>query len=347
MKKTDRRSFIKTAAAAGLGTGILGSSAFARSPQTGSATQAGKAREEARIGIIGLDTSHSPAFTRLINNPEDPKSEGFRVTAAHPYGSRNIEASNSRIPGITETMRELGVDIIDSLDDLIDQSDFILLETNDGHPHLEQALQVMEAGKTLFIDKPVAGSLKDTIAIFNASRRLGVPTFSSSSLRYITNAAEVRSGELIGQVTGADAYSSASREETHPDLFWYGIHGVEILFTVLKTGCQSVRRLETDVSDIVVGQWDGDRVGTFRGIREGRGGIGGIAFGTESILTLGPSQGYTPLVHEILEFFRTGTPPVDMEETIEIYAFMEAADESKRQGGAEVALADVLANATA
>src|SRR5690625_6479582 len=128
----------------------------------------------------------------------------------------------------------------------------------------------MEAGKTLFIDKPVAGSLKDTIEIFNASRRLGVPTFSSSSLRYITNAAEVRSGELIGQVVGADAYSSASREETHPDLFWYGIHGVEILFTVLKTGCQSVKRVETDVSDIVVGQWDQNRGGTFRGIREGK-----------------------------------------------------------------------------
>ena len=43
--------------------------------------------------------------------------------------------------------------------------------------------------------------------------------------------------------------------------------------------------------------------------------------------------GYEPLVVEIAKFFKTGKPPVSAEETLEIFAFMEAADESKRKGG--------------
>ena len=38
-------------------------------------------------------------------------------------------------------------------------------------------------------------------------------------------------------------------------------------------------------------------------------------------------------------------PPVDAAETIEVFAFMEAADESKRRGGAPVSLKNVVQNA--
>lgn len=338
MNTFDRRSFIKSMSVAGLGMSVLGSKAIAGER---------KVREPATVGIIGLDTSHSPAFTRIINNPDDPLTSDFKVTAAYPYGSRDLEVSSSRIPGITETMRELGIEIVDSLDELIDKVDFILLETNDGHPRLEQTLKVMESGKRLFIDKPVAGSLKDTIAIYEASKRYNVPTFSSSSLRYTTSADEVRYENKIGDVIGCDAYSSAGREPSHPDFFWYGIHGVEIIFTVMGTGCKSVTRIETDSTDIAVGEWDDGRLATFRGIRDGRGGIGGTAYGSEEVLTLGPSRGYQPLVHDFLEFFRTDNPPVSAEETIEIYAFMEAADESKRRGGTPVTLEEVIAKARA
>jgi len=335
-KDIERRSFIKSMALTGLGMSVLGKSAFAKEK---------KKAESATVGIIGLDTSHSPAFTQIINNPDDPETADFNVIAAYPYGSRDLEVSSSRIPGITETIKEMGIEIVDSIDELIDKVDFVLLETNDGHPRLEQTRTVLEAGKRVFIDKPVAASLKDTIAIYEACERYNTPAFSSSSLRYTTNAQEVRNEGKVGEVIGVDAYSSADREPSHPDLFWYGIHGVEIIYTVLGTGCKSVIRTETDTTDIVVGEWNDGRLATLRGIRDGRGGINGTVFGTDSILTLGPSQGYRPLVYEILEFFRTGEAPVSADETIEIYAFMEAADESKRQGGAPVTLEYVLSNA--
>ena len=144
---------------------------------------------------------------------------------------------------------------------------------------------------------------------------------------------------------GADAYSPATLEKTHPDLFWYGIHGVETLFTVMGTGCETVQRIHKEGTDVVIGLWTGNRIGTFRGIREGERGYGGTAFGAEGIAPIGPYEGYRPLVVEIVNFFRTGRAPVSPEETLEIYAFMEAADESKRRGGVPVKVPQVLENA--
>lgn len=340
MKKSfNRKDFIKSVTAAGVGFSMIGSRAMAWS---------GGQDEPVRIGIIGLDTSHSIAFTDIIHDSDGgPELSGFRVTTAYPYGSRNIESSYSRIPGYIEDVRDRGVEVVDSIDNLLDQVDVVLLETNDGHPRLEQALQVMETGKRMFVDKPVAGSLRDTLAIIEASEQYNSPIFSSSSLRYIDHALAVRNEGKIGRVTGADVFSTATIEESHPDLFWYGIHGVEILFTVMGTGCSSVARKKTEGTDIVVGRWEDDRLGTFRGIRDGRSGFGGTAYGSEEILALGPYTGYRPLVAEILEFFRTGKTPVSLDETLEIYAFMEAADESKRRDGSRVELEEVIDKARA
>jgi predicted dehydrogenase len=266
------------------------------------------------------------------------------VVAAYPHGSPDIESSVSRIPGYTGEVQELGVEIVDSIEDLLERVDVVLLETNDGRPHLEQALQVIQAGKPLFIDKPIAGSLVDAVKIYDAARAHQVPVFSASSLRFMTSALAVREGS-IGRVLGADTFSPATLEPTHPDLFWYGIHGVEILFTVMGTGCETVQRTRTDGAELVVGVWSDGRIGTFRGIRDGERGYGGTAYGTEGIVPVGPYEGYQPLVAAIVRFFRTGVAPVTPEETLEIYTFMEAADESIRQGGKAVNMADVLAKA--
>ncbi|MEW4489347.1 Gfo/Idh/MocA family oxidoreductase [Thalassoglobus sp. JC818] len=300
------------------------------------------AEEVIRVGIIGLDTSHAPAFTKVMNDADNPAHvPGCRVVAAYPKGSPDIESSTKRVPQYTQQLQEMGVEIVDSIDELLTRVDAVLLETNDGRPHLEQIRPVLAAGKPVFIDKPIAGSLSDAVSIFKEAQQAGVPIFSSSSLRYLKNGQEVRNGS-IGEVTGADTYSPASLEATHPDLFWYGIHGVEALFTVMGTGCEEVVRMKSDDFDVVVGQWDDGRIGTFRGIRRGERGYGGTAFGTKGTQVLGPYQGYGPLVVEIVEFFETGVPPVSARETIEIYAFMEAADESIRQNGKPVRIDDVL-----
>lgn len=346
----NRRSFIRTSAltAAGIGLGING---FAENlgPASRQLFAGGT-----RVGIIGLDTSHCIAFTKALNNPAAGiEFGGFKVLAAYPYGSRTIQSSFDRIAGFTVEMKTLGVEITGSIADLLKKVDFILLETNDGRLHLEQALEVIKAGKPLFIDKPIAASLADAAAIFAAAKKANVGVFSSSSLRYTSGAQELAAGKL-GKVLGAETYSPCHLESTHPDLFWYGIHGVESLFTVMGTGCKEVVRVSTPETDVVTGTWSDGRVGTFRGIRSGKsayGGppasalYGGTVFAEKGTAQIGEYAGYNPLLVRIIDFFKTGVVPVSAQETLEICAFMEAADASKKLGGIPVSLDSMFSKA--
>lgn len=301
--------------------------------------------KQLRIGMIGLDTSHSLAFTKLINSSDEAPLSSCRVVAAYPHGSPDIESSVSRIPKYTDEMKALGITITEDIPSLIEQVDAVLLETNDGRPHLEQVAPVLKAGKRCFIDKPIAGSLTDCLAIFQLAEHYNVPVFSSSSLRFGKDTQAARNGAL-GEVTGCSTWSPCSLEKTHPDLFWYGIHGVESLFTVMGPGVQTVTRAQTDDYELVTGVWNDGRIGTFRGLRAGKRSYGGTAFGTKATGSAGGYDGYGPLVVEIARFFQTGEVPVSPEETIDIYAFMESADESKRQNFAPVSVADVVQRAS-
>jgi predicted dehydrogenase len=296
-----------------------------------------------RIGIIGCDTSHVPAFTKLFNNPNATGDlAGFKVVAAFPGGSPDIPSSRDRIAGFTQGLRTAGVEIVDSVPVLLEKVDVVLLESVDGRPHLAQARPVIEAKKPLFIDKPLAGSLADAIAIAELAKKHDVPWFSSSSLRYYPSVQAVRNNDKIGKILGCDSYGPSPTEEHHPDLFWYGIHGVEILYTIMGPGCETVTRTHTDGADVVVGTWGDGRIGSFRGIRKGKAEYGATVFGEKGIAQAGGPGGYQPLVGQIARFFKTRQPPIAAEETIELFAFMEAADESKRQGGKPVKIADVM-----
>lgn len=306
-----------------------------------------------RAGIIGLDTSHVIAFTTTLNKgpkkPEDAeKVAGVKLVAAYPQGSRDIESSTKRVSEYTEKMKALGVEIVDSIDELVKRVDGVFLESNDGRVHYEQLKPVLAAGKPVFIDKPLAGSLADVVRILDAAKKAKVPMFCSSSLRYGKTTQAVRGG-AIGRVKSAETFSPMSLEPTHPDLYWYGVHGCESLFTVMGTGCKSVKRGTTpDGKAEVIGTWEGGRTGVFRQENgKDRKGYGGKAIGEKGESPIGSYDGYDVLLFEIVKMFRTGVAPVSAEEMLELYAFMEAADESKRRGGAEVTLAEVIAKARA
>ena len=296
------------------------------------------AQKVMRIGIIGLDTSHSTAFTELINSGSDETfSKGFRVVAAYPYGSKTIQSSYERIPGYIEKVKAQGVEITSSIADLLEKVDCVLLETNDGRLHLEQAMEVFKAGKICYIDKPIGATLEDAIAIYEMAEKYNIPIFSSSALRFTPQNQKLRNSEL-GQILGADCYSPHKVEPTHPDFGFYGIHGIEALYTVMGMGCESVNRMSSDKGDIVVGRWKDGRIGTFRGITKGPQIYGGIAFTPKGAVTVGGYQGYKVLLKQILTFFQTGVAPISKEETIEIFTFMKASNMSKEQNGKIITL---------
>lgn len=298
-----------------------------------------------KVGIIGTDTSHVPAFTKLLNDPKEPGYiPGARVVAAFKGGSADVESSHTRVERFaTEIHDKYGVEIVASIEELLTKVDAVLLESVDGRPHLAQVRPVLKAKKRVFIDKPFAASYADAKEIARLSRESGTPFFSSSSLRYAADIVALKNKPELGGIVGAMAFGPSPTEAHHPDLFWYGIHGVETLYTLMGIGCESVVRTNTAGTDVVTGKWKDGRIGTFRGIRDGKQDYGAFAFGMKANAgTVPPMKAdYRTLLVEIVKFFQTGVPPIQPEETLEIMAFMEAADLSKARVGSPVMLSEV------
>lgn len=300
---------------------------------------------EIKIGIIGFDTSHVTAFTRLLNDPTDPMHvPGAKVVAGFPSASEDIQSSISRRDGFVREMREqFGVETVDSIEELLTGVEAILLESVDGRRHLAEATPVIKARKPLFIDKPLAANYAHASAIVRLAQEHDCPLFSSSSLRFDANISAARQDPRLGQVMACDAFTSAFLEPTNPGLFWYGIHGVEILYSFMGTGCLSVQCHHTENYDFVVGHWPDSRIGTVRGTRCGAGDFGATIYGTDAVTQVTYSREvpfYRQLLREVVPFLAGSPSPVPLSETLEIMAFMQAAYSSQTHGE-EVPLASV------
>ena len=320
------------------------------------------AAEPIKVGIIGLDNYQAVAFTQLFHNPKvEGDLAGIKVVAAFAAGSPDIEESVTSLPKWVEQIKKFGVDVVDSPEEVLKRSDAILLMSVDGRAHLEQLKPIFKAGKPVYVGRPLAASLADCVEIFRLAAESKTPIFTCSQHRFSPGFIGMRNHPEVGDVLGADVYGGCPREPHHPDLFWHGVHGVETLYTIMGTGCVSVTRTATEAADVVTGVWKDDRVGTYRGIRKGAPKYSATVFGSKGVSTAGvyghgvPVKGVVPIndkymgyeatAIEIAKFFKTRTPPVSAEETTELFAFMEAAEESKRQKGAVVKLEDVLAKA--
>ena len=293
-----------------------------------------------RVGIIGTDTSHVPAFTKLLNGDAATPDHvpGARVVAAWKGGSPDLEESASRVEQFAEEIRtKYGVEIVPDIATLLGKVDAVLLESGDGRPHLAQVRAVIAAHKPVFIDKPLAATLEDAREIARLAQAAGTPWFSSSSLRFGAIGAAKPAG-----ATGVSTWGPGPFEPHHYlELAWYAIHPVELLYTLMGPGCAEVTRTSGENEDVIVGRWKDGRLGTVRAIRP-YSDYGAVVMRGREVTVLHPKAGeatdYRPLVLEIVKFFATGKPPVANQETLEIFAFLDAAQKSKEQHGRPVAL---------
>jgi len=301
-----------------------------------------------RVGMIGLDTSHVISFTRLINNPTAKGDLAkISVVAAFPGGSPDFPPSRDRVEGFTKQIAEMDIAIVDSIPALLKQVDVVMLESVDGSQHLEQVRPVFKAGKRVFIDKPFTASLVDALMIVELSKRSGVPFFSCSSKRYQAEYNSTLATTVTGNVFGCDVYGTSKSVPNHPDLFWYGVHGCEVLSTVMGPGLESVTAYQTPSAEHVRGTWSNGRIGTFRGLREegGKAGFGLTVFGEKKIIQSGIGSDKLPLLEKMAHFFLTGETPLPPSATIEVFALMQAAEASKARGGNPIIIADFMRSA--
>jgi hypothetical protein len=294
--------------------------------------------EDLKLGIIGTDTSHATAFTKVLNDVTAADHiGGARVVAAYQGGSPGIEESAKRVAEYAaELQQKWDVKIVPSIADLCPVVDGILLESVDGRPHLAQFQEAVKCGKPVFIDKPLASTFEDALAIAALAGKSNVPWFSSSALRY----SEVQ--DMSGpDVTGAIVWGPGPLEPHQQlDLTWYGIHGVEMLYTILGTGCVEVSRMSSPNEDVVTGRWQDGRLGVVH-LERPYGKYGAIAFLKGQKIDVRPDVkvSYIPLVQQIVTFMHTGKPAVANDVTLEMFAFMDAAQKSLSQNGAAVKLA--------
>lgn len=286
-----------------------------------------------RLGIIGTDTSHVIVFTKIFNDPTNPDHiAGARVVAAYKGGSPDVESSRTRVDGYAnELQTKWNLEIVPDIATLCSKVDAVLLESVDGRTHLNQAREVIKARKPLFIDKPLASTLEDAREIARLAKAAGVPWFSTSSLRYSDIVGTMKSPDATGVIT----WGPGPTEEHHKlDLSWYGIHPVEMLFALMGPGCEEVTRVSGRDADETTCRWKDGRIGTVRTLRP-YGDYGAIVFKPKQIIQSPPKfkVSYVAMLQEILKFFQTGKPPVAPEETLEIFAFMDAAQRSKESAG--------------
>lgn len=307
--------------------------------------------ENLRLGIIGLDSSHSEQFTLRLNDPANPSHiPGARVVAALPTSSPDLPESADRVGGYTALLKDkFGVEIVSSIQELCARVDAVLILSLDGRPHLAQVREVLLSKKPFFLDKPVAASLKEAVEIYKLAEAAQVPMFSASAVRWYPGVIEVATTDAT-PAQSAISYGPSPILPFHPDLFFYGIHPTEALFTVMGPGCLEVRRTTSDFASVVTGVWDGGRLGTLHAVHAlpmGSTNYKLTKFSQKGVTEQKNQGDYTPMLREIIKFFQTRQPPVSREQTLEIYAFMEAAEQSKHQNGKPMSLREVLKKAGA
>lgn len=291
-----------------------------------------------RAGIIGTDTSHVPAFTAGLHKHPEWR---IRVVAAYKGGSPDLPISAGRVEKFAAQIRDKhGVELVDSIDDLLGKVDVVLLESVDGRCHLEQARAVLKAGKRLFIDKPLAASLADAREIARLSEETGTPFFTCSCSRFMEEVQAMKARKDLGPIRKVRGSSPLNTLKGHPDLFFYGIHGIEALYAVMGPGCVRVSRTTEGDVDVTTGTWKDGRVGIYRGVKKGNYKPILKAWGEKGEAETSGGFSYDGLLVTMAQFFQDGLPPIDPSETLEIFAFMSAAQLSLERAGREVELRD-------
>ncbi|NMO96413.1 Gfo/Idh/MocA family protein [Paenibacillus lemnae] len=291
-----------------------------------------------RIGLIGLDTSHCVAFTKLLHDEEQEfHVPGAVVTAAYPGGSPDFPLCISRVEGFTAQVRDgFGVQIMDTPEGVAEQCDALMLLSGDGRTHLELLRRIAPYGNPVFIDKPLTISSAEAEEVRRTAEQYCIPVMSASSLRYALSLTRELEQQVEVPVIGADVYGPMEVQSTQSHYFWYGIHAAEMLFTIMGPGCLEVYAASTKDHELITGIWQDGRIGTVRGNRSGNDGFGAMIHrkGATAYVDVQSSGKpfYADLLERVMLMFRTGNPSLPLAHSIEVIRFLEAAEESRDKG---------------
>lgn len=280
------------------------------------------------IGMIGLDTSHCLEFTKLLNEPEHPfHVEGGKVAFAFPLYSEDMSISKDRVQGYTETLRdELSVKITNSIADTAEASEAILLTAVDGRKHLDLFKQLIPYKLPVFIDKPLALSVKDAEELYSLAEEHNIPVMSSSSLRYADSFREVIKNQKE-EIDAIYVHGPLPMQPLMPGYFWYGIHMIEMVIAAMGAEANNVTVKTSNDHETVIVEWEDGRHAIIRGEYEWHSRFGATLHTKNGFhhvdITKDTKPFYASLLEQVIHFFQTKESPVPKEETLEVITLIE------------------------
>ncbi|MEM9296336.1 MAG: Gfo/Idh/MocA family oxidoreductase [Planctomycetota bacterium] len=286
-----------------------------------------------RLAAVGVDSSHLPEFTRRINALHDAGQTPCRVTAFWTDGRHDMPTD--QVDQWVADARDLGAEPCDSIDAMLDAADGVLVLSVAGSKHLAHALPSLRRGLPTYIDKPLANTVQDAQAIFEAAARGGARCYSASSLRFVEEIGRL-DREALGELVAVDAYGPGEMHDLMPGVLFYGVHTVEMVDAIWGPGVDAVACERTDDRDLMRLRYADGRLATLRLER-----AGGYRFGA-TVHGRGGSESfvvdfatvYDRLVAAMTGFFEGKDAPVRLDHTLENVRVMLAANRSMGRGGA-------------
>lgn len=287
---------------------------------------------QVKFGLIGLDSPHAAAFTRLLNGSGDqsPVVPGGKVVAAWPGEvARDFPLSRDRLGPITESVRSLGVPIETSIDGVAYQCDALLVLAVDARRHPDYFMRCVPFGMPVYVDTRFALSPAEASAMLTEAKRQGALPLAGSPKRFSVDFVRAVGTDRADAI---DVSGPMPMQPTQPGLFWYGIHMVDLVMAAMGTGCVEVLVRGGGPSELVVATWGDGRTATIRGRSEWRPVTHGMvhrgsistafAVHTSDLMFAG-------LLRAIVDACRAGLPMIPPDEIEHVVAVTAAANQSR------------------
>jgi predicted dehydrogenase len=293
--------------------------------------------EDLKVAIIGLDTSHAVEFARRMQAPDcapEMKVAGMKAVSCLRFATPFMDEA-----GLDERQKQLeawGVQVTTDLAEAVADCDALMLEINDPAYHLEYFQKCAGLGKPIFLDKPMADTLESGRAIYDLAQEKGVRVLSCSSLRFAGKLQEAcaavpepRCVSTFGPLGIAPAGSS---------IVWYGVHAFEMLQRALGRGAEKVFARRDCAGVVTVIEYGDGRRGVVE-LTEGAYHYGGCLRGPGGCapFVVDGRRLYSDQLEVVHRFFQGEAPPLELEDTLEVMALLDAAERSS-QSGSEVVL---------
>lgn len=268
-----------------------------------------------RIGIIGIDSSHSAIVAKAVNL--DGRYKGVEITCVCGDSAAETEA-------FANTCNVSS--IIDNPSHVIGSIDAVMIMHRHPERHYQAAIPFIKAGVPVFIDKPMTTSTTEARSILNLAKRHRTPIASFSVLPLQPGFATLKSRlSSSDRIISADIFGPCDINDQSGGVFYYGIHSVALALKLLGYDITHIDLLkqEHDVATLFASGGQTVRIHLINDWTQPFTVMIKTATQTlHQVIALGPDY-FLPGLDQIIHMFKTGREPEEHKHIAEMISVLE------------------------